>query len=146
MFLCLHRACAISLVSCGIFGLCSFESWAYLLCGMWGLSSLTRDRTQVPYAETRILNHWTTRGFPGQLLLSKCVCRNLHIACHNAHYCDSDLVELGWGTGILAFNKHPGVILWPIHWKMPSWVHGTRSLILDFKVSVLHVGQGEREQ
>ena len=40
-----------------------------LSCGMWDLSSLTRDRTCVPYIGRRILNHWTTREVPGALLL-----------------------------------------------------------------------------
>ena len=34
---------------------------AYLLQGMWDLSSLTRDRTHVPCTARWILNHWTTR-------------------------------------------------------------------------------------
>ena len=37
---------------------------AQLPCGMWDLSSPTRDQTQVPYTGMRILNHWTTREVP----------------------------------------------------------------------------------
>ena len=33
-------------------------------CGMWDLSSPTRDRTRVPCIGRRILNHWTTREVP----------------------------------------------------------------------------------
>ena len=40
------------------------STWAYLPCGMWDLSSLTRDRTHVPCIGRRILNHWTTREVP----------------------------------------------------------------------------------
>lgn len=32
-------------------------------CGLWDLSSLTRDQTLDP-CETWIPNHWTTRKFP----------------------------------------------------------------------------------
>ena len=40
-------------------------------CGMWGLSSPTRDRIRVPCIGRRILYHWTTREVPG-LVLSRC--------------------------------------------------------------------------
>ena len=44
-------------------------SWAGLPCGMWDLSSLTRDQTLVPCVGKRILNHWTTREVPGKTLV-----------------------------------------------------------------------------
>ena len=44
-------------------------SWAGLPCGMWDLSSLTRDQTLVPCIGKRILNHWTTREVPGKTLV-----------------------------------------------------------------------------
>ena len=44
---------ALELSSCGV--------QAQLPCGMWDLSSLTRDRTHVPCIARRILYHWTTR-------------------------------------------------------------------------------------
>ena len=34
---------------------------AYLLCGVWDLSSPTRDGSPVPCTAVRALNHWTTR-------------------------------------------------------------------------------------
>ena len=38
-------------------------------CGMWDLSSLTRDRTCVPCLGRQILNHWTSREVP-----KVCIC------------------------------------------------------------------------
>ena len=35
-----------------------------LSCSMWNLSSLTRDRTQLPCIGNQILNHWATREMP----------------------------------------------------------------------------------
>ena len=35
-----------------------------MLCGMWDLSSLTRDRTCTPALEVQSLNHWTSRDIP----------------------------------------------------------------------------------
>ena len=50
-------------------GLSHCGSRAQLLCGMWGLSSLTRDQTCVPCTARQILNHWTTREFPSLVML-----------------------------------------------------------------------------
>ena len=36
-------------------------------CGLWDLSSLTRDQTHVPCFGRQILNHWTTREIPRQV-------------------------------------------------------------------------------
>ena len=36
-------------------------SCGLVACGLWDLSSLTRDRTHVPCVERQILSHWTTR-------------------------------------------------------------------------------------
>ena len=37
-------------------------------CGMWDLSSLTReDKPMLPAVEVQILKHWTTRKAPGLL-------------------------------------------------------------------------------
>ena len=35
-----------------------------VFCGMWALSSPTRDRTRVPCIGRWILSHWTTRAAP----------------------------------------------------------------------------------
>ena len=43
-------------------GLGSCDSGAQLYCGMWDLSSWTRDQICVPCRW--ILNHWTTKGSP----------------------------------------------------------------------------------
>ena len=45
-------------------GFSSCGASTYLACGMWDLSSLTRDRTSVPWIRRQIPNHWTTREFP----------------------------------------------------------------------------------
>ena len=50
----LFEACRLS--SCG--------TQAQLPCGMWDLSSPTRDRTCVPCLGRQILYHWTTREVP----------------------------------------------------------------------------------
>ena len=39
-------------------------TWAYLLHGMWDVSSPTRDGTNVPCVGRWILNHWSTRRVP----------------------------------------------------------------------------------
>ena len=54
--------CVRSFVS--VCGPSSCGKWAYLLCGMWDISSPTRDQIQVPCIARRILNHWTTREVP----------------------------------------------------------------------------------
>ena len=40
---------------------------AYLSCGLWDVSSLTRDQTLVPCIGRQILAHWTTREVLGIL-------------------------------------------------------------------------------
>ena len=42
-------------------GLSSCGAWTWLLCSMWGLSSLTRGQACVPCTGKRILKHWTSR-------------------------------------------------------------------------------------
>ena len=43
--------------------------WAYLLQGMWGLSSPTRDPSHVPCIARWILHHWATSEVPIQSFL-----------------------------------------------------------------------------
>ena len=88
-------------------------SWAGLPCGMWDLSSLTRDQTLVPCIGKQILNHWTTREVPGKTLLNT---RN-----HNDH----NEGALGRGTGSCL---RPG-LFWSAHLVQSSRCHtgpGTR--------------------
>ena len=47
--------------------LSSLGARAQWCCGMWDLSSLTRDQTCVPCIGGLIVNHWTTRVAPGFL-------------------------------------------------------------------------------
>ena len=47
-----------------VFRLLSCDTRAYLPCGMWDLSSSTRDWTCVPCIARQILNHWTPREVP----------------------------------------------------------------------------------
>ena len=54
----LAAACGIFVVSCVVF---HYGVQAQLSRGMWDLSSLTRNWTQVPCIARLILNHWTTR-------------------------------------------------------------------------------------
>ena len=61
------RACRLS--SCGmqhsLVVACGLQSaQAQLPCGMWDLSSPTRDQTRVPCIGRQILNYWTTREVP----------------------------------------------------------------------------------
>ena len=51
-------------------GFSSRGTWAYLPCGIWDLSSPTRDRTHVPCIGTWILDHWTIREVPSIYLLA----------------------------------------------------------------------------
>ena len=46
------------------------SAWAYLLCGLWGLSFLTRDGICVPCIARQNLNYWTTREVPGEILFA----------------------------------------------------------------------------
>ena len=64
MFICLVLAvaCRILIAMLGLISSC--DMWASLPCGMWDLSSLTRDQTHIPCTRWRILNHWTTREVP----------------------------------------------------------------------------------
>ena len=63
-----QRVWALQFSARGIFAeaheLSSCRMRAQLPRGMWDLSSLTRDRTHIPYIGRRILYHWTTRGVP----------------------------------------------------------------------------------
>ena len=52
--------------------LSSRASWAWLLSGMWGLSSLTRGQTHVPCIARWILNRWTTKEVPTCLVFDHC--------------------------------------------------------------------------
>ena len=54
----------------------SCHSQAYLVCGVWDLSSPTRDQTLVPCIANQILNHWTTRKVPNGLF-SEAVTQNM---------------------------------------------------------------------
>ena len=45
-------------VECGL-GSCRARAW--LLCGLWDLSYLTRTQTQIICIARQILNHWTSR-------------------------------------------------------------------------------------
>ena len=53
---------------CRILAVARCSSQASLLFSMWDLSSLTKDRTQVPCVGRQILNHCTTREVPMQIL------------------------------------------------------------------------------
>ena len=65
---------AASGLSCAVQGLLLWCSdslvvvSAWLLHGMWDLSSLTRDQTLVPCIINQILNHWTTREVPESII------------------------------------------------------------------------------
>ena len=60
-------------VSCG---LSQYGTWAQLLHGMWDLSFLNRDQTQVPCNARQILNHWIIREVP-EISLSYCLVAKL---------------------------------------------------------------------
>ena len=85
----IHLLCAVLGLSCGTWdlprvmgdlslrhmdsllvvqGLSSCSTQAELLCGMWDLSSLTRDRSHVLCIARQILNHWPIREVPESLL------------------------------------------------------------------------------
>ena len=85
-FFCLFGCAGFLLWHVG-FSLSGCSSWAGLPCGMWDLSSLTRDQTLVPCIGKQILNHWATREVPGKTLLNT---QN-----HNDH----NEGDLGRGTG-----------------------------------------------
>ena len=53
--------------------------WFSYSVSIWDLSSLSRDRTSVPWIARQILNPWTTRGSPSSYPL-------FH-ASHAANYC-----------------------------------------------------------
>ena len=44
-----------------VWGLSSRGAQAWLLCGIWDRSSLTRDQTHLPCIARWILNHWIIR-------------------------------------------------------------------------------------
>ena len=70
LFIWLHQVLVevhgIFIASCRIF---HCQTWAQLLCGIWDLSSPTRDETHVPCFAKWILNHWTIREVPHPMLL-----------------------------------------------------------------------------
>ena len=45
-------------------GLQSARAQAWLLCSLWNLSSLTRDRMCIPCIARQSLKHWTIREVP----------------------------------------------------------------------------------
>ena len=115
-------------------GLSTFGTWAYLLCSIFDLSSLTRHWSWVPCIVRQILNHWTTREVPLFYLNGLCLSVNCIYSCLgfpggsdgkeftcNAEGLGSiheseDPLEKGRAThsSILAFGKEP---------------HGQRSLV-----------------
>ena len=60
-------ACAGS--SLWLEGFSSYHIWAWLPCGIWGLSSLIRDQTQSPCIGKQTLKPWNTREVPNRTLL-----------------------------------------------------------------------------
>ena len=60
-------ACAGS--SLWLEGFSSYCTWAWLPCGIWGLSSLIRDQTQIPWLGKQTLKPWITREVPNRTLL-----------------------------------------------------------------------------
>lgn len=50
-------------------GLSSWDVRAWLLCGVWGLSSLTRDQARVSHVGSWILNPQSTNAVPAYVFL-----------------------------------------------------------------------------
>ena len=61
LFIWLHW---VLVAASGIFITSLVAARALLLCGMWDLSSLTKDWTPIPYITGQILNQWTSREVP----------------------------------------------------------------------------------
>ena len=81
-FIFIFRLCQVLAVARGAFvaswgsfvtahGFFSCGTQVYILCHLWELSYLTRDRTCVACIERQILNHWTTRGVPNIYFFKK---------------------------------------------------------------------------
>ena len=49
-----------------------FYALVFWPCGMWDLSSLTRDLTCTPCIGRRSLNHWTVREVPSESFFELC--------------------------------------------------------------------------
>ena len=100
------RACSGAgfslVVACG---LSSCGAWASLPCGMWDLSSLTRDRTRVPCVGRRILNHWTASEAPRARLLT-CTCRGLPVSGGAA--CTSSTTSKSHSTACPRYTRAKG--------------------------------------
>ena len=65
-----------------VFNFWKLKKFLATVCGMWELSSLTRDWTRAPVLEAISLNHWTTRQVVEAVLYSNhvapcCTCVNL---------------------------------------------------------------------
>ena len=63
-FVVVHRFSSLWHTGSRAHGFSSCGVWAQLPHGTWDRSSLTRDRTCIPWIGRRILNHWTTREVP----------------------------------------------------------------------------------
>ena len=99
LFIQLHRVlvaghgilqCSPQILSCG--------TWAQLLCSTWDLSSLTRDRTQVPCTSRQTLSHWTTREVPRTLFLNVFERFWRRLAFESAHMVKKPFHECGWAS------------------------------------------------
>ena len=66
-FLFFQIACAGS--SLWLEGFSRYCTWARLPCGIWGLSSLMRDQTQIPCIGKQALKPWNTREVQNRTLL-----------------------------------------------------------------------------
>ena len=99
-----------------------FSSFFWLR-GMWGLCSLTRDRTCIPCIGRQSLNHWITREVPSYLFSSlKFSPSPFHLTvCWEAHSVGFStvwgLLMVPWGAVYrLMFPVLPANGSWSCHW------------------------------
>ena len=85
---------------------CSMQT--YLPCGMWDLSSPTRDWTQVPCFGRQIINHWTTKEVPGLVFWQE----------HFRPWITETPFTTLWKVGK---NTWYGLVLWIVQYRT-SWV------------------------
>ena len=86
-------------------------TWAYLLHGMWDVSSPTRDGTNVPCVGRWILNHWSTRRVPVLFsVLHRVTSLMLLVSITSNISVSNRIFFFFWSVTFLTFTLQPGCL------------------------------------
>ena len=114
--------CLVGLLMSGTLSGCGI--WAYLLQGMWGLSSPTRDPSHLPCIARWILHHWAPREVPIQSFLKLASYKTDQGASLIAQSVknlparqETQVQSLGWEDPLeKEIAAHSNILAWRILW------------------------------